>query len=150
MSTKKKKTPVSQITPYLLYKDVGKALGWLKKAFGFTEYGDQFTDPKGVVLHAAMQHTDGSIFMMGCPGAAYKNPKKLGSRTHLMHVHVDNVDKHFAKAKKAGAKITQKLEDTFYGDRRYAAVDPEGHEWFFAQHLRDVSSAEMKKAMKER
>jgi uncharacterized glyoxalase superfamily protein PhnB len=63
-----------------------------------------------------------------------------------MYVTVDNVDQHFARAKKAGAKIFQKLEDTFYGDRRYGAVDTEGHQWYFAQHLRDVTPEEMKKA----
>jgi uncharacterized glyoxalase superfamily protein PhnB len=29
-------------------------------------------------------------------------------------------------------------EDRPYGDRVYHAVDPEGHDWFFAQRLRDV------------
>lgn len=149
MKSAPKKKPVAAITPYLLYKDVGKALIFLKKAFGFTEYGDRFTAPDGTVSHAAMQHTDGSIFMMGCPGPKYKNPKKLGGITQLLNVTVDNVDKHFAIAQKAGAKITEKPADTFYGDRRYMATDPEGHSWHFAQHVRDVSAAEMKKAMKK-
>ncbi len=30
-----------------------------------------------------------------------------------------------------------------YGDRNYAAEDPEGHEWYFGSHVRDVSPAEM-------
>ena len=149
MKSKPKKEPVAHITPYLLYKDVGKALDWLKKTFGFSEYGDRYTGPDGTVLHAAMQHTDGSIFMLGCPGPKYKNPKKIGSITQLLYVNVDDVDKHFAKAKKAGAKITHKLEDTFYGDRRYGATDLEGHEWSFAKHIRNVSAAEMKAAMKK-
>jgi uncharacterized glyoxalase superfamily protein PhnB len=88
----------------------------------------------------------GEVFMLGWPGAKYKNPKKLGNVTALMYVTVDNVDKHFARAKKAGAKIFKKLEDTFYGDRRYGTVDPEGHQWYFAQHIRDVTPEEMKKA----
>jgi len=150
MAAKPKKQPVSYITPYLLYKDVGRALDFLKKAFGFSEFGDRFTGPDGAVAHAAMQHTDGSIFMMGCPGKQYKNPKKLGGTTQILYITVDNVDKHYAKAKKAGAKITEKPADTFYGDRRYSAVDPEGHSWSFAQHVREVSSAEMKKAMNDR
>ena len=37
MAKKKLKEPTSYITPYLLYKDVGSALGFLKKAFGFSE-----------------------------------------------------------------------------------------------------------------
>jgi uncharacterized glyoxalase superfamily protein PhnB len=149
MSQKKKPEPTSQITPYLLYRDVGKALDFLKKAFGFSEYGSRFKGEDGTVQHAAMQHTDGSIFMMGCPGPKFKNPKKLGGVTQMMYVSVDKVDKHFARAEKHGARILEKPTDTFYGDRRYTAEDPEGHQWAFAQHLRNVSDAEMKKAAKE-
>jgi len=145
---KTKKEPISQITPYLLYRDVGQALDWLKKAFGFQEYGDRFTGPDGTIQHAAMQHTDGSVFMMGCPGPKYKNPAKLGGVTQMLYINVENVDKHFARAEKAGAKILEKPADTFYGDRRYGVSDPEGHQWYFAQHVREVSSAEMKKAAK--
>ena len=87
--------------------------------------------------------------MMGCPGPKYKNPKKLGSATQLLYINIDKVDEHFARAKKAGAKILSKPENTFYGDRRYGAADPEGHQWYFAQHIRDVSPEEMKKAMEK-
>jgi len=43
------------------------------------------------------------------------------------------VDKHFERARKAGAKILEEPVDTFYGHRRYGAEDPEGHQWYFAQ-----------------
>ena len=147
---KKKKTQAhsqtQKCTPYLLYKDVGKALTWLRRAFGFTEFGDRFTGPDGTIQHAAMTISEGGeVIMMGCPGPKYKNPKKLGSVTQLLYINVDNVDKHFARAKKAKAKVLDKLEDTFYGDRRYGVEDPEGHQWFFAQHVRDVSPEEMQK-----
>ena len=135
----------------MLYKDVGKALKWLQKAFAFKEYGDKFAGKDGTILHAAVQISKGGeVVMMGCPGPKYKNPKKLGVATQMLYITVDNVDKHFARAKKAGAKVVSKLEDTFYGDRRYGAADPEGHQWFFAQHVRDVSPEEMQKAAKER
>lgn len=45
---------------------------------------------------------------------------------------------------RAGASITEEPADQFYGDRRYAALDPEGHVWFFAQHIRDVAPEDMK------
>lgn len=149
----KKKAPKKNeqvLTPYLLYKDVGRALDWLAKAFGFQEYGERFSGSDGTIQHAAMRVAkDRDVFMLGCPGPKYKNPKKLGNATHLLYVNVDNLDKHFARAKKAGAKILEKPTDTFYGDRRYAAADPEGHQWTFAQHVRDVPVEEMKKAMKK-
>ncbi len=147
---KKHKAPKQNpqnLTPYLLYKDVGRALDWYQKAFSFLESGDRFTGQDGTVQHAAMQISPkAEVFMLGCPGPKYKNPKKLGNVTALMYVTVDDVDKHFKRAKKAGAKILEKPQDTFYGDRRYGTVDPEGHQWYFAQHIRDVSPEEMQAA----
>jgi uncharacterized glyoxalase superfamily protein PhnB len=146
---KKKEPRVSKtqsVTPYLLYKDVGEALDWLGRAFGFLEVGDRF-EKDGIIQHAAVVTREGGdVIMMGCPGPKYKNPKKLGTATQLLYIYVDDVDKHFARAKKAKPKVVNKLEDTFYGDRRYGVEDPEGHQWFFAQQVRKVSSVEMKKA----
>ena len=146
---KKKEPRVSKtqsVMPYLLYKDVGKALDWLGRAFGFLEIGDRF-EKDGVIQHAAVVTREGGdVIMMGCPGPKYKNPKKLGTATQLLYIYVDDVDKHFAHAKKAKPKVVNKLEDTFYGDRRYGVEDPEGHQWFFAHQVRKVSSEEMKKA----
>jgi uncharacterized glyoxalase superfamily protein PhnB len=111
----KKKQRSQSLTPYLLYNDVGGALAWLHKAFGFEEYGDRFSGPDGTIQHAAMQIAQGGdAFMMGCPGPKYKNPKKLGNATHLLYVNVNDVDKHFARAKKAKAKILEEPADTFY------------------------------------
>jgi uncharacterized glyoxalase superfamily protein PhnB len=56
------------------------------------------------------------------------------------------VQRHFQRAKKAGARILEEPNETFYGDRRYGAEDPEGHQWYFAQHIRDVSAAGRKPA----
>jgi len=136
-------------TPYLLYRDVGKAMKWLKTAFGFSEFGDQFKGNDGKIQHAAMTISrGGEVIMMGCPGPKYKNPKALGAATQSLYIVVDDVDKHFDRARKAKPRILSKLEDTFYGDRRYGVEDPEGHQWFFAQHIRAVKPEEMRKAMK--
>src|SRR5688572_16613606 len=69
--------PTMAITPYLLYEDVGGALKFLAKAFGFKKYGAQIKGPDGKLNHAAMQLGD-DLIMMGYPGPKYKNPKRLG------------------------------------------------------------------------
>ncbi len=123
------------ITPYLYYRDVGAALTFLAKAFGFRTVGDQMVDARGRINHAAMQRGD-DLVMMGCPGSRYKNPKRLGQVTQNLYVTVDDADKHYARAKKAGAQILEEPMDTPYGHRRYGAVDPEGHHWYFAHELK--------------
>jgi uncharacterized glyoxalase superfamily protein PhnB len=114
------------ITPYLLYEDVAGALKFLAKAFGFRKFGTQMSGPDGKIYHAAMKFGD-DLIMMGCPGPKYKNPKRLGQSTQSLYINVTGVDKHFERARKAGARILEEPNDTFYGHRRYGAEDPEGH-----------------------
>ena len=127
------------ITPYLLYEDVGGALKFLAKAFGFRKCGAQMLGPDRKIRHAAMQLGDDMI-MMGCPGAGYRNPKRLGQATQNLYVNVEDVDKHFERARKAGATILEEPAETAYGARRYGAEDPEGHQWSFAQKIRRPKS----------
>ncbi len=122
------------ITPYLLYEDVAGALKFLARAFGFRKYGAQMKGPDGKINHAAMKLGE-DLVMMGYPGPKYRNPKKLGQATQCLYVNVNDVDKHFEQAKKAGAKILEDPKDTFYSHRRYGAEDPEGHQWYFAQEI---------------
>jgi PhnB protein len=123
------------ITPYLLYEDVGGALTFLAKAFGFRKSGRAMSRSDGKIYHAAMKLGD-DLVMMGCPGSEYKNPKRLGQATQNLYVNVPDVDKHFQRARKAAAKILEEPTDTFYGHRRYGAEDPEGHQWYFAQEIK--------------
>lgn len=71
------------------------------------------------------------------------SPQDLPASHARMQCYVDDVDAHFDHAKAAGAEILTEPADQFYGDRMYRAKDVEGHEWFFATHVRDVSPEEM-------
>jgi PhnB protein len=130
-----------RIVPYLYYQDVASALAWLASAYGLKEKM-RMAGPDGGIMHAEMELADG-VVMMGRPGAEYRNPKALGQPTQSLYVYVDDVDKHYLTAKEAGAKILEEPADQFYGDRRYGCEDPEGHQWYFAQHVRDPKPEEM-------
>jgi PhnB protein len=122
------------ITPYLLYRDAGAAVTWLAKAFGLRKSGKAYKDDNGRVTHASMRLGDAWL-MLGSPGADFVNPKALGHATQNLYVDVADVDKHYARAVRAGATIVEEPKDTVYGARRYGADDPEGHRWYFAQEL---------------
>jgi uncharacterized glyoxalase superfamily protein PhnB len=124
------------ITPYLYYEDVASALKFLSKAFGFRKYGRPMLASDGKINHAAMKIGNDLIMMGRPPGATYKNPQRLGQATQSLYINVNNVDKHFQRAKKAGARILEEPGDQFYGHRRYGAEDPEGHQWYFAQDIK--------------
>ena len=128
------------ITPYLYYDDVGGALKFLARAFGFRERARMVGDdgllrPDGKINHATMQ-LGADLVMMGCPGSGYRNPKSVGHATQSLYIDVKGVDRHFERARKAGAVILEEPKDTEYGHRRYGAEDPEGHRWYFAEEIR--------------
>ncbi len=130
------------VMPYLHYEDAEAALEFLTGAFGFTEKV-KMTGEDGRINHAEVEIGDKGVIMFGEPGEGYKSPKNLGAKkTQSIYVYVDDVDAHFACAKKAGATIVREPEDQFYGDRNYGAEDPEGHEWYFGTHVRDVAPEE--------
>lgn len=122
------------ITPYLLYRDAAAAVDWLAKAFGLRKTGDVFKGEDGRVNHASMTFGE-AVLMLGSPGADFQGPRAIGHVTQNLYVDVDDVDKHYARAVKAGANVIEEPKDTVYGARRYGAEDLEGHRWYFAQDL---------------
>jgi uncharacterized glyoxalase superfamily protein PhnB len=139
------------ITPVLFYRDPIAAIRFLEAAFGF-ETTMLLTDAQGRLGHSELQYAGEaisvssemeSVALLG--PARMRSPSSLeGAGTQFLRVVVvEPIDEHCARARDAGARITQAPEDQFYGDRTYRALDPEGHVWNFSQKVRDVSIAEM-------
>lgn len=131
---------MGEITGYLLYEDAKAALDWLARVYGFKETL-RFTEPDGRVTHAEMD-AGGALFMLGQPGGDYRSPARTGHRHSFLHVTVDDVDAHFARAKAAGATILTEPKDEEYGTRSYRTEDLEGQRWDFATVLREVAPEE--------
>lgn len=126
--------------PFLYYEDLAAAVEWLQEAFGFAERM-KLTTPEGLVIHAELE-LDGAAVMLGNLGPKNAGPPPDRVRAGV-YVFVDDLDAHHREAVAAGVRVVQPPEDQPYGDRIYLAVDEEGHEWYFAQHLRDVSVEEL-------
>ena len=133
-----------RIIPYLYYEDGLAAIEFLCKAFGFEER-IVMLNGEGGVMHAEVGYED-NVVMLGCPAAEPGAPHRrdLPVRHGGVMCYVDDVDAHYAGAIAAGATIVSELEDKPYGDRMYTATDPEGHDWFFGTHVRDVALEDMK------
>jgi uncharacterized glyoxalase superfamily protein PhnB len=73
-----------------------------------------------------------------------RSPRSVqGANTQVLHVDVGaDIDAHCTRARAAGAVICRELEDQFYGDRTYSAIDPEGHVWSFSMRVREVTREE--------
>jgi len=128
------------ITPYLLCEDVAAQLDFLHRAFGFDETLRMAAED-GTVNHAEMRRGEG-VINLGAPGGDFRNPAHSGTASVLICVTVDDVDAVCERARNAGAQITEEPADQDYGERRFAATDPEGHQWFVAQPIRDVAPEE--------
>jgi uncharacterized glyoxalase superfamily protein PhnB len=139
--------PEQRVIPMFSYEDVGRAADWIAQAFGFTETG-RWVDDDGRVTHVNME-LDGGMIMLGYPSADYQSPKHHAEVCDQaqkwretpfvvdgVHVSVDDIDAHYARALAAGATILSELEDnTGIGQRQYRVEDLEGHRWMFATSL---------------
>jgi uncharacterized glyoxalase superfamily protein PhnB len=127
--------PAATIVPILIYEDVGHAIDWLCRVFGFTERLRAERD--GIVGHAQLSFGNGAV-MLGRHGGPYRPPHGT-EVTHCLHVTVDNVDRHFEHARVAGARVVQPPTDMPFGERQYTALDIGGHWWTFSQHITDLA-----------
>jgi uncharacterized glyoxalase superfamily protein PhnB len=140
-----------RITSALFYTDPAAAIDWLCRAFGF-EVRMKVEGQGGRIEHSELEFGEGLI-MVGGVGPQYAerkepwrqacaSPEMVGGRcTQNLCLHVDDVDAHCARARAAGATICYEPKTTDYGedywaDRGYAAIDPEGHLWWFLQRVR--------------
>jgi len=130
--------PTATVVPILIYEDVGQAIDWLCRAFGFSERLRVERD--GIIGHAQLTVAEGAI-MLGRQGGPYRCPKANGVAQYV-HVTVADVDRHFEHAKQCGAHVVQPLADKPFGERQYTAQDHAGHWWTFSQHIADVAPAD--------
>ncbi len=133
------------------YRDPKAALTWLVDTFGFeiTMAIDGPPEAPEMCHYELALAGRGRVMVGGEWTATVRSPLGLdGANTQCLHVQLaDGLDAHFARARGAGAVVQQEPEDQFYGDRTYRVLDPEGHMWTFAQHVRDVSRAEAETAI---
>jgi PhnB protein len=132
-----------QITPYLFVDGAAAAITFYGEVLGATERM-RMDQPDGRVGHAELEIGDGLIMLADpFPEMGVRSPKEIGGTPVMISVYVDDVDRVFERALRAGAKELQGVEDKFYGDRAGTFEDPFGHQWNVATHVEDVSPEEM-------
>jgi uncharacterized glyoxalase superfamily protein PhnB len=145
-------TGLAKLTAVAFYRNPEAALDWLSTAFGF-ETAVLLTDSEGRLAHAEMELSGVKLGVAGewegsaLGPARMRSPDGLeGQGTQFCRIELPSqidIDEHCARARQAGAQITQAPQDEFYGDRTYRALDLEGHVWNFSQPRRAVSPAEI-------
>mgnify|MGYP006288230299 CR=1 FL=1 len=130
------------VTPHLTVKDVGAAMSFYEQAFGF-QRKFMLPRPDGKVMHGEVVH-DGCTIMIGPESLerGIRAPVSFGFTPVSLFVYVDDVDA-------AGAKVVLAPNDQFFGSRTCLLLDPDGHQWMFATHKKDVTVDEMMTASRD-
>lgn len=129
------------ITLGLTVEGAADAIAFYARAFGAEEI-TRAMDPSGKkVWHSMIRIGDSAIFVNDAAPdmGAVPMPSKIW-------IYGDGVDAAFKRATDAGAKVGMPPADMFWGDRIAQVSDRWGNVWMLAQHMRDLTPAEMKKA----
>jgi uncharacterized glyoxalase superfamily protein PhnB len=121
--------PSCLVIPELAYPDIGEAIDWLCKAFGFTlriRIGDH---------RAQLNVGDGGAIVL------IEHKAGVSLRTAVM-VRVADANAHCDHARQSGAKIVREPTDYPYGERQYNVEDFAGHHWCFSQSIADIDPLE--------
>jgi PhnB protein len=135
------------VTPYLIVKGAAKAIDFYRRALGATELFRM--EDGGRIGHAELQIGDSRVMIADeYPERGYFAPPGEGKAGVGLMLYVANVDEVVDRAVSAGARLEQKVQNQFYGDRSGGVIDPFGHRWYIATHVEDVSPEEMERRMK--
>ncbi|MBI3724716.1 VOC family protein [bacterium] len=135
------------ISPILCVSDVRARAELYERAFGF-EVELVLDGSDGKAVHAMLRHRRG-VIMLGGPSTWHGSgsqqtvpPAQAPGTTVSLYVYVADVDALVARAANEGIKVLTPPADEFWGDRCARLLDPEGHVWMFATHLRKSARSE--------
>jgi len=134
------------ITPHIVVRDAGAASDWYQRALGASEQ-TRLTLPSGKLMYAELRFGDSPVMVADeFPEFGIVSPLAIGGTAVVLHLFTSEVDRAWQRAVEAGAEVLQPLQDQFWGDRQGQFLDPFGHKWNLAQHLRDVPADELAQA----
>jgi PhnB protein len=145
MSTAVKPVPegMHTVTPHLVCEGAAAAIDFYTKAFGAVE-AHRMPGPDGRLMHAMIRIGDSQVMLADAfPEWGSKGPKMLGGTPVTIHLQVPNADEVFQSAVAAGAEVRMPIADMFWGDRYGIVIDPFGHSWSVATHIKDMTPEEM-------
>ncbi len=135
------------VTPHLVVAGAAKAIAFYEKAFGAEEIM-RLEGPDGRMWHASVRIGGSPVMLVDeFPAIGTVGPLALKGSPVWIHLNVPDADAVVERAVEAGATVTMPVTDAFWGDRYGQIVDPFGHKWSVATHVRDMTAEEIKAAM---
>jgi uncharacterized glyoxalase superfamily protein PhnB len=135
------------VIPHLVCAGAADAIEFYKRAFGAVETF-RLPGQEGKLMHAAVEIGRATIMLVDeMPEWGSLSPKSLNGTPVTIHLYVDDVDAFVERAVAAGATVKMPVADMFWGDRYGVIVDPFGHNWSIATHIRDMTPEEIQQGM---
>ncbi len=128
--------PPASVIPVVYYPDVRAAVAWLTEAFGFVERTRIGEGHRAQMSIGA----DGAMIVAEPPGG--HRDENRADPSHQIKLRVDDVEAHFERARRHGARVLEPPTDREYGERDCTVEDLAGHQWQFSQTMRDVAPEE--------
>jgi PhnB protein len=137
------------IAAHLVVDDPELAADWYAKVLA-AEETSRIPLPGGGVLTIELSIGPTTIALASeHPGLGIVSPKTLGGTYGALVIDTDDADALWSARSQTAPRSFHPIADTFWGERFGQIIDPFGHRWGFAQHLRDVPHAEVVKAAAE-
>jgi PhnB protein len=134
---------MSTVTAHIVVRDAGRAAEWYRQALG-AELGSRIPVPDGKFLQIELRFGDSSVMIADeFPEMGVISPLTLGGTYGALTISTDDADALWQRALDAGAEVFSPLQEAFWGERHGQILDPFGHRWGIAQHLRDVPEDEV-------
>jgi PhnB protein len=118
--------------PYLTVKGGKAAVEFYTAAFGAVEQFRNLAQDGERLMHARLS-INGGILMLSDYFPEHAGHAAMPAPSGVMiHLQVEDPDRLWDQAVKAGATVRMPLQDMFWGDRYGQLVDPFGHSWSVA------------------
>jgi len=138
--------PVGGLTPHIVVDGARRAIAFYKKAFGAQERTAMPAEDGKRLMHAHIE-INGASLMLCDDFPEYRSGKATPKPAAVtLHLQVDDADKWFKRAVKAGATATMPLADQFWGDRYGQVSDPFGHTWSIGAPIKKAAKGAAKSA----
>lgn len=138
-------TPMPTVAFSLTVKDSSNALQFYADAFGAEEVF-RMPSPEGGVAHAEFMIGNTRIYMSDeyAEYHAFAMPEGTTAAC-LFSIMIEDCDKAYNRAIRAGAKSLTEPTDQFWGTRSAVIKDPFGYRWSLNQIVEELSPEEIEK-----
>ena len=123
------------VTPYLVVTSCAQFIEFMSAVFD-AKLTEQLMRSDGTIGHAEIRLGD-SVIMLS------EASESFAATPVMLHIYVEDVDRAFERAVRAGATEMAAPTQQFYGDRSCGVREPGGNTVWIATHIEDVAPDEL-------